>query len=572
MQTRRLPRARTTAFSAFPRTLRAGFATSCYRCAAIRARSGSSKRIVTWSLQYRSKTRRSTSTKSPRPAKRGEGGRRPGEGLRSRRAPTAAPTRNVFTTVVTNIRSTSPSASPPRFRTIEAPLIRPSGTFSPQAGRRDSLSQRVAQLERQLSRVVFLLARPAELHELESAAQRFREVVQPRHRPGAALVVVDFLSRVCLVGHGVLLDSAGHAIPSELVRHECVPRLKIDIHVRELRQSHLRVSPHPFCCAGRRRRRSDLAADLRVARAPRVLAGGAVVQKLIAAIVEVRQLNIRTLWQRVANALRETGAVIEIVRERMRHVFLESLETGERRQRQRLVVDGEAIRHRPSAPRQECSRRVIAAEGRRADRPIELALPLQVCADRPHFFANPRVQRRPRQRVRRRPERSFVLTRRRQEKLSRAKLKAAACDIEIRLGQSRATSSERRRLVARQSRNVHVEVLVRRPVGAELRERECLVAARVEASRTALEPRPRVLVRADTATTQEAVERERLCLRARADGNEDYERCYCVLHGVHFMECADRATAPLRGVRSRWKREISKATDFRHEAVTRSRI
>src|SRR5947209_19342208 len=221
--------------------------------------------------------------------------------------------------------------------------------------------------------------------------------------------------------------------------------------MRKLGQSHRRLSAHPFSGERRRRCRSDLAAQLVVAGLPRILTGKTAVEEFVAAIVEMRCLNVRALRQCESYALCKSGASVEIARERMRHVLLKSFEVEQRRKRQSFVVDGEAIRHRPSAPREQRSRGVIAAKRRRADRPVELTLPLQVGADRTNLFANPCVQCRPRQRIRRRPQRTFVLARRRQKKLSDAKLEAAARHIEISFGESGAFSTERRRLVTRQT-------------------------------------------------------------------------------------------------------------------------
>src|SRR5205823_11658895 len=138
----------------------------------------------------------------------------------------------------------------------------------------------------------------------------------------------------------------------ELVRDERVPRVKVALYVRIRREAHAGLAPHVLGGDDRRRRRADLAAQRVEARLPRVFVA---VQLAIAAIVDVRELYVRALRQREANAAGISEAAVEIVLERIRFIAL-LREARQWRQRQTFVVDRQPAAHRPAAPSEEIGR------------------------------------------------------------------------------------------------------------------------------------------------------------------------------------------------------------------------
>ena len=171
----------------------------------------------------------------------------------------------------------------------------------------------------------------------------------------------------------------------------------------------------------------------------------------------------------------------------------ERLERRQGRQRQDLAVRREAIADRPAAPAEQRAHRVVAAERRRrggervtARRRVAI---LQVDAERTHFLADPAVQRGEAHRVRRRPQLVLVLARRRQEELARAQLQLVESEgrarLRIRLDETCVASPSASRRPT--PLDVQIEVLVGRPVHAELRGRR---KARRDRRLTSSRPQP----------------------------------------------------------------------------------
>src|SRR5258707_9533644 len=138
---------------------------------------------------------------------------------------------------------------------------------------------------------------------------------------------------------------------------------------------------------------------------------------MVTTVVEVRDLNQPPLRHGEAHAPGETDAAVEVRLEGPRAIRpLQTKEVrfrqgADRRKRQNLVINREAIAHRQPAPGQESAHRVVVLEGGGAKGEVETALPLQIETDGPYLLADPGVDRREVDRIRRGPEISAVLAR-----------------------------------------------------------------------------------------------------------------------------------------------------------------
>ena len=201
----------------------------------------------------------------------------------------------------------------------------------------------------------------------------------------------------------------------------------------------------------------------------------------------MRELQHGALRQLHAAAHGVAGAAVEVAFERHRAVGALVGEARpqrrERRQRQRFVVDGQPVAHRPPAPRQEGAHGVVVAERGGADAAVEVRRPLHVDADRAELLADPGVERGKRLRVVRCPERIGVLARRAEEELPRADAPPLAVQIDERLDHAGVLATAAGRLRAAEDLRVDGEPGPGTPVGAELSDRGAAKRVAVDAVR-----------------------------------------------------------------------------------------
>jgi hypothetical protein len=130
------------------------------------------------------------------------------------------------------------------------------------------------------------------------------------------------------------------------------------------------------------------------------------------------------------------------------------------------------IAQRPAAHRGERAERVVAGEKRHRARPLAAKCVRSVDADRTELFADPAVQCRGCDRVRRLPKRVDVLARRRQEERAfsqtQAMFAAREVLIEISLHDANASALRVIAFVAREEVHVSAETRRRTPVDADL--------------------------------------------------------------------------------------------------------
>ncbi len=193
-------------------------------------------------------------------------------------------------------------------------------------------------------------------------------------------------------------------------------------------------------------------------RLPRVFAA---VQLAVAAVVDARELHHGPFGELETNPSGDSGAAVEILLEGDGAVVPLFGEVGgereERRERQDLVVDGEAIADRPAPPGQQRAEGVVVAEGGGAGGDVEVRPPGQIDADGAKLLADPRVQGGVGDGVLRRPERIGVLARCTEKELPGAQLEVLGVDVDVGFHEPGALAAGALLIVPRRAVRVKIE-------------------------------------------------------------------------------------------------------------------